>query len=764
VYEALWQRRFALVFGSASTATAAVLAAYFAGLAVGAWVVGNWKLQRPLRTYALLELGIAGGALLVEGWLAIFESLHPGLVGKTILAFIALGAPAFCMGGTLPALGAFVDRGQNHLGRTAGLLYVANTAGAAIGVLLLPFLLLPILGAQLSLAVCALGNLLLALAAWTLDRQFPVPSPARKAESGTPSHIAGAAAFVSGFVCFLAQIAWNRAFAQVHENSLYSFALIVAIFILALAVGGQISRIALPKVSPNTLLGIGWLAAGILLLYAPALFLNRTNGLAYLVSENGWWNYAVNLGFLSALTIFPSAVFLGMAFPAIMENAGGDQAAGKALGRLLAFNLAGATIGSLAGGFLLPQHVGFWGIIFAAAIVSSIAGALLLVRTRLRFVAIATVILVVVLRPTFRLPTVRTSQNEKLISTTEGPHGVVAVMERGRSRHLKLNNSYVLGGTASTGDERMQSHLPLLLHPAPKRVAYLGLGTGITASGALFHSPEQITVVELVPEVATAAREHFADANLKILDQPHTRLIVDDARNFLRRTSGKFDVIIGDLVVPWRSGEAALFTVENFQAGKRALTTNGIYCQWVPLFQLSRGEVDTLIATFTSVFPEAHVWRGDFSPTEPSLALIGMNSPNSATFRSRLAGMQRDPSNPQLLHEAAIWMHYLGKAPETRARINSENFPIVELLGPLMHAGKSAQFLFIGRKFQQWSAALQRPALSELENAAVNAGSALSEYTLALSESNQAGADEIQRRLKSMLPAELYNSLFPSAP
>jgi spermidine synthase len=161
----------------------------------------------------------------------------------------------------------------------------------------------------------------------------------------------------------------------------------------------------------------------------------------------------------------------------------------------------------------------------------------------------------------------RADQGEKLLALEESSHGIVAVVEKGDSRRIKLNNFYVLGGTASTGDERLQGHLPLLLHPAPKRVAFLGLGTGITVGAALLHPVERITAVEIVPDVIVAARDYFADANLRIVDSPRAEIIVEDARNF--EGSRQFDVIVGDLVV-LAAREASLYTADHFAAARHA--------------------------------------------------------------------------------------------------------------------------------------------------------------------------------------------------
>src|SRR5258705_9524935 len=137
----------------------------------------------------------------------------------------------------------------------------------------------------------------------------------------------------------------------------------------------------------------------------------------------------------------------------------------------------------------------------------------------------------------------------------------------------------------------MQAHIPLLLHPQPQRIAFLGLGTGITAGGALFHPGLNIEAVELVPEVVRVAADYFATENGNFCTQPYARLIIDDARNFLRGSRATFDVIITDIVVPWQQGEAALYTIEHFAAARRRLNTNGVFCVWLPTFQLGDTEL-----------------------------------------------------------------------------------------------------------------------------------------------------------------------------
>lgn len=811
VYEIVWQRQFALLFGSATPATAAVLAGYFAGLGVGAFVIGRWagKWTRPLRAYAVLELMVGVGALIVTPLLAGFEQAYPWLYEslsgrpglfmtiRTAVVFAVVLIPTFCMGGTLPLLGQWVDRGQQRLGLTAGWLYVVNTVGAGLGALAVPFLLLPQLGLAHTVWLCVTLNGLLALAAWWLDRrtqsavQTPVtvltsPKNLAKEKQIHPPTPVIFLALVSGVVTFALQVLWNRAFAQVHENSMYSFSVIVAVVIFALAIGAQLARLGLRwGFAPRRLIGGAWIAAGFIVLSGPWVFFKLSNGLSYLAASGGWTAHAIHLtGFASAIILIPMAL-LGIGLPAIMEQAGrnSSDAASRVLGRLLAANIMGSVVGALAAGFILPQWLGLWGSIFWLGSLILAAGLWQWPqwtnpRSRQKFALILGVVWLAALWPAMNLslPRVRlaVSQEEKLIALSEGPHGITAVVERTGSRRLKLNNHYGLGGTGSTGDERMQAHIPLLLHPAPQQVAFLGLGTGITAGGALFHPIDRLTVMELVPEVAAAARTHFREANQGVLDDPRTVVVADDARHYLRGSVVRFDVIVGDLVVPWRQGEGALFTREQFEAAREALAPRGLFCQWLPLFQLSEVEANILARTFLTVFPHAQVWRGDFSPTEPAIALIGSAEDlplDVESLRRRLTQMQPDDTNPQLQSTDAFWMNYVGELhaadlPASDKRINQEDRPWIELLGPMLHSGGDQEKLFTGRRLQTWLDQVmlrsqnRMPPLPAQERSAVHAGQVFSEMMLCVAEDNRSGATVLRDRLEKMLPPATFQRLF----
>jgi spermidine synthase len=312
---------------------------------------------------------------------------------------------------------------------------------------------------------------------------------------------------------------------------------------------------------------------------------------------------------------------------------------------------------------------------------------------------VAAAVALIVLEPAALAPVrVRADHGERLVSAREGSHGTTAVIADPHDRWITVNNSYVLGGAAAADEERWQGHLPLLLHPAPRRVAFLGLGTAITAAAALHHPVERVVALEIVPEVVAAAREDFADVNARVVDDPHLTVVIDDGRNYLAAAPHAFDVIIGDLLVPWRPAEAPLYSQEHFESVRRALTTDGIFCQWLPLYQLSDAQLAIIVKTFVQVFPRTSAWRGNFVPDAPTLALVGhlgTQPLDPAAVDARISALASNSvaSSPFLAHPAGLWLFLVGPVSLDRpglrdAPLNRDSEPWIELLSPRTRADR----------------------------------------------------------------------------
>jgi spermidine synthase len=796
VYEVLWHREFTLFFGSSESASAAILVAYFAGLGAGSFVFGKlaWRWKNGLAAYGALEVCVGLGALGVSPLLVLFSGEYGELgsgtgsgfpaVLKGLMAFAAIAVPAMAMGGTLPVLAELVDVGKEDPGRRIGWLYVVNTTGATLGALAFPFFLLPAFGMRKTAAICAVGNFVIAGAAFWLA---PRLSNARAAQAKVPLRKPGgrkldaplelsaplALALVSGLGTFALQVLWNRAFAQVHENSVSAFALIVTVFIAAIAFGAELARPFLRRARPvrNVLAGC-WMGGGLLVVFSPLFFLRLSNNLEYVTSADG----ARLLALALAVILVPVAL-LSAGLPLLLDDAirHSVRSTSNETGLLFGVNITGAIAGALLAGFVLPKALGMWNAVMAVGLLYIVSAGFLLPSWKMRGAALGATAVLTWFALNLDLPRTRINPiGEKLIALEEGAHGIVAVTERGASRRLKLNNHYLLGGTSAVGDERMQAHLPLVLHPAPRTAALLGYGTGITAGAATFHPGVEATGIELVPEVGQFASRYFTEANLGFGARPGTRLVIEDARYFLRVGGRKFDVIMGDLVVPWRPGEGSLYTREHFAQARAALSDDGLLCVWLPMFQLTESEFKIILNTFVSEFEQSSVWRGDFSPREPAIALIAFKNGETAldpeSVAGRLSRVTADPSNPQLKFPSAFWMHLVGviravQLDPTERRINSEDRPWLELgrkSGP-----RSA---FVGRELQRWEAQIvgsSRAYLGERLTpeslAAWEAGSWMREFTLSLAEGRQAEAGAAQNRVSELIDTNAFRAIFGPA-
>lgn len=713
VYEILWLRRLQGLFGSTAPASAVLLSALFLGLALGSacagWVA-PWA-RRPFGAVAAAQAIQALGALLVGPILALFPD-GGSLTTAGAAVFCALLLPTLAMGATFPLLTLASGNGDAGGAPRLSGLYGLSLAGALLGTLAVPFVLLPAVGVEGGLTAALCGNLAIAAVALAAEARRGRP-PQSAAAPGDPSEggggqrsvrpLAWALSFSSGALLVGLQALWTRMFSMVHESSLYSFSVVLALFLLGLAGGALAVRWVLPRVAPDGTGSLwGLLPGGAFVVASPRILNWLTEGLSYGGGSRLW---------VVALALLPAVIGSGTLFPLLLESVRAGNAAGRgsAVGKLLAANTLGAILGPLAVTFWLAPSVGPWWATAAVGLALLTAAPLAALCLRKQagrpstpprrelLAAGATAALGLLVGRPWSVPraAVDPSRGQELIDLVEGPSGTVAVVEDAASRWLTFNNHYTLGGTASTGDERHQGHLPCLLHPAPRKVLFLGLGTGITAGAALLHPVEQLTVVELLPEIAEAARRHFGHANYRLLEDPRTELIINDARSFVAGTSRTFDVIVGDLVTPWRPGESRLFTREHFEAARKALAPGGIYCQWLPLFQLTEDAFDSVAATFLEVFPGATAWRGDFLPEQPALALVGLAGGGAGTrldvdsVDRRIVALRPalDPTTPYLQHPAGLWLFLIGPLDPRDPRLanaprNLDTRPWVELHSP----------------------------------------------------------------------------------
>lgn len=703
---------------------------------------------------ALAACTVPLGLALGEHALALVYDRVRDLPGTLALvrfavALVASLPAAFCFGATFPVIAAAAVGSPSQLGARGGALYAANTLGAALGTALATFWLPGLVGVTATygfaiacLAAAGGGAVLLSRGVTEITEPADAPTAAEPAPTlrATPKSRAQrkrekklaerraaspleaarpalrpvarelgrrgllALAVASGFGAFALQVLLVQSFAQVLNQSIYAFGAVLVVVLLAIAAAGALvaalqSRAGL---DPRTLLGLALVAAALALAAFPAALARATHDFEYVGGDGGGLAYlAAALGVVVA-TAGPAILAASLIFPATFAAAGRSarDGAGSVLGRLVVANTLGAIAGAIAAPYLLMPAFGLWPSFAALSI--GYGGAAVFVpeanlRWRIRRDLMLTVgwMIVVFRANPLAVPPFHLAPGETALAIETTPAAVVAVVERDRERLIRIDNHYALGGTAERVHQERQAHLPLLLAPQARRVAYVGSATGISAGGALSHPIESLHLVEIVPGVARAAELFFADANRGVYRDPRSHVVLDDARNFLRATRERFDVVVADLFVPWQAGTGSLYTREHFEAVRAHLDPGGLFCQWLPLYQLSEAELRVIAATFLDVFPNAALFRGDFYGSFPIAALVGFTGEAAqpaaiaeASQRLAAAGVvDRWVADP-----AGVWSLYVGPLAPAAAALageprNTDDRPVIEQLAAATHAG-----------------------------------------------------------------------------
>jgi len=645
-YQMAFVRMFAVGLGHEMPAVLAVVGAFFGGLALGAWALDKpiARSARPGRWYVGLEVvvGLWGlGCVWLVGpanelALALMGE-QPGFVRQW---GVSLGVPLVvllpataAMGATLPAMERFAAP-LSRSGRCVGGLYAVNTLGAVIGTLAGAFYLVPMLGYRTSVMTLAATDLLCAAAMLPLLRRGGpgVVTPAPPGLAVDPTATRGAPPrgrvltilFFTGLLGIGYEIVGLRVLAQVIENTVYSYAAALSIFLIGTAIGAAAyqrwisGRAALPfdRVLGYLLCGL----AGTCLLGAIGLSRSREIYQAARLAL-GETIPAVMLSEMAvAATVFLlPTLLMGAAFSHLTEAAKGRDGG---VGRAVAINTAGGFIAPLLVGVMLMPALGTkW------ALVAVSLGYLALMTDYAavgRWALLAPLALVLLLPADLRL--VRTFEGQRVIDYREGVMASVAVIEDGAGhRFLRVNNRFQMGGTSPTarrGQLRL-GHVPLLLHPRPERALFLGMGTGMSALAATEHPGVTADAVELVPQVV-AVMPGFAIEGRHALNQKGLRVVTADARRFIRTTDRAYDVIVADLFHPARDGGGMLYTREHFEAIRDRLGADGLFCQWLPAYQLDLPTLRLIVRTFLEVFPDARMVMHDVELNHPAIGLIGV--------------------------------------------------------------------------------------------------------------------------------------------
>jgi spermidine synthase len=667
IYEVVWFQLLELVIGVSTVSLGILLGTFMAGMCLGSLLFPRLVSRKlhPLRVYALMELaiGVIGLALLFGMPLInnVYTSVAgeglAGMILRGIIATICLLPPTLLMGATLPAISRWVEttpRGVSWL----GFFYGGNIGGAVVGSLLAGFYLMRVYDISTTTYVAFTLNVAVALLSFVVSRfttYTATASDSRASVSSSAWSIYVAIA-LSGLTALACEVIWTRILSLLYGATVYTFSLIVAVFLVGLGIGSTVGS-SLSHQMKRPRVALAW---------CQVLLCTAMAWAAYMLTESlPWWpidpsisstplfNFQLDL-VRSLWVVLPAAILWGASFPlALASVASRGQDPARLVGGVYAANTVGAIVGSLGASLVLvawigSQHseqllivVSALAALFASGATAfgtesgktlskySLAVSILIIAGYTELLAAAVHPLPARLVEYGRFAAVRGATN-KLIYMGEGLTASVAVSDLPDG----IRNYHNAGKVQASSDpadmklQRMLGHLTTLIPENPHRVLVIGCGAGVTA-GAVSIEPnlQKETIAEIEPLVPKVVSTHFAEHNFDVIRNPRVEVQIDDGRHYLLTSKEKFDGITSDPLDPWVKGAAALYTREFFEIAKQHLNPGGVVTQFVQLYESNEEAVKSEIATFLEAFPNGMVFANTVNGQGYDVVLLGQVEP-----------------------------------------------------------------------------------------------------------------------------------------
>ncbi len=625
-----------------------------------------------LLCYAVVEgviglLGIIFHQVFVASTHSAFEYVIPALGSSSLITVFkwSLGSllilpQSILLGATFPLISAGVIRltRENH-GKTLATLYFTNSLGASIGVLFSGFYLIDKLGLPGTIMTAGVINIFLAIFVWQLvkshnvrlhadenshqgDKYIPVPAASTVQllpDQKSAYQLLLLTAALTGLSSFIYEISWIRMLSMLLGASTHAFELMLSSFILGLAIGGSLIRNRIDKlVNAFSTLGYIQVLMGIAAVGTLVFYNSLFEWMSFIVkalqnNDQGYGLFTLYSHGFALLMMLPATIFAGMTLPVITHillNTTKDE---KTIGFVYAANTVGSIVGIIVSVHVLMPLLGLKSQLLIGCVVDIILAFWLFRQADLRdksfmrkTAAICGLLLVsgiaifvdinhqygasgVFRHGLLREKTILFHRDGKTstVDVTKSDSFLSIVTNGKPDASVELDIAKARGGDEFT--MALLAVIPMSINPMIKDVAVIGMGSGITAH-TLLSNPSLVAVdtIEIEPAMIEGAR-YFGERSENVFSDPRSHIYIDDAKTFFTKNNKKYDLIVSEPSNPWVSGVSGLFTEEFYKHISRHISENGMFAQWIHLYEMDDRLIGSVIAALSDNFKDFTVYQ-----------------------------------------------------------------------------------------------------------------------------------------------------------
>lgn len=746
VYESVWAHYLKLFLGHAAYAQTVVLVVFIGGMAIGSALCGRYatRIGNPLRAYAVVEFLIGVGGMVFHhvflratDW--AYSSLLPAACSAEGTCFASWGLAAalvlpqsILLGATFPLLVSGIMRATGtDAGRQVSLLYFLNSIGAVAGVLATTFVIIPAIGLPGTTLSAGIANIVIAIVVWELARHAHRPESSGAGARPSPSEhdtpaavrLLLAVSALTGLSSFLYEIFWIRMLSLVLGASTHAFELMLASFILGLALGGGWIRSRIDRIADAwRFLGRVQVLMGLAAVATLPLYNYTFDFMAWMLGSlartgSGYVLYNVVSAGIAMAVMLPATFLAGMTLPLITLLLLRTRMGEKSIGFVYAANTVGAIVGVLLAVHLLMPLLGLRVGMLVAGAIDIALGFVLLARAaksapmprleRLGAAAAAIVFLAIATGSSFdpgRLASgvfrdgrARLPDGAKVAFHVDGKTATVDIVTPGDGTVVIRTNgktdaaAFVPQQPGKVADEDtmvLAGALPYVYRPDAKDFAIIGFGSGMTTATVLDSATaRRVETIEIEAAMIEGARA-FMPVVERAYTDPRSHFIIDDAKAHFARSGRKYDVIISEPSNPWVSGTSSLFTREFYQRVRGQLHDRGLLVQWIQVYEFNIELLASILKPLGDVFDDYVVYRtggGDLVIVASAKGAVGAASP--APFAEPRLAARLAHLGIRSLSDLALWRisgrnpveQYIADIPVAP---NSDFFPVVDLAAP----------------------------------------------------------------------------------